>query len=75
MDLGLELLDHPIPLVIALVLSLVGSGFLGKGFRQRNVPHLLLGIGLNIPAISLTDWRFWFAGACIVAVGWRMSVK
>lgn len=65
----MDVLDHPMLLLFAILLSLLGSFYLWRSFRERNSPDLLIGIGLNIPTLGMSDWQMWAAGIAVCAVG------
>ncbi len=65
----MEIFDHPVLLVFAGILSLLSGWFCWVGFKEKDVPNIMYGIGLGVPTMAMMDWRFWAAGLGICAGG------
>lgn len=68
-----EGLDDPVNLMLVIMLSLASTIFMGKGFKEKSVSNLLMGIGTGVPTMAATDWRFWLAGAAMTYGGWWLK--
>ena len=71
----MEILNHPYLLLIAVALSLVSSLYLWRGYRERDVPALLMGIGLAIPTFDMMSMETWIAGIVVCLFAWWMKSK
>jgi len=65
----LEVLNNPLLLAIAIVLSVLSSYYCWQAFREKNAAMLLVGIGLGLPTIGMTDWHYWVTGIGVSAGG------
>lgn len=71
----LETLSNPYYLVALLVLTCVSSFFAWVGFKEKNIPAFLIGVGAGIPTFAIDQWKTWVAGALICAVGVYLRSK
>jgi len=61
--------SNPYTLLVQIVLSVISSWYLWRGFRDKNSADLLLGIGSGIPSFAPASWQAWVAGIAVWAVG------
>jgi hypothetical protein len=65
----MEILENGYLLTIVIVLSLISTVFCWMGFKRKDVPFLLIGVGTGVPTLDVTDYRMWVAGVGITLVG------
>ncbi len=71
----MEIFNHPFLLLLAVALSLVSSLYLWRGFREKDMPALLMGLGLAIPTFDMMSLEAWGAGIFVCVVAWWMKNK
>ena len=73
---SVEVFEHPWLVVIVLPLSIVSTWYCWIGFRQKDVPRLLIGLGMGLPTFSITNVWMWVAGVAVCALGyWLMNAQ
>jgi hypothetical protein len=65
----MEILNRPGLLFLAILLSLLSSWYCWRAFKDKDAAAALVGVGLGIPTIGMTDWNYWMAGIGVCAAG------
>lgn len=77
MDDLLEVLTNPYLLSLIIILTLFSTAFVWIGLKQKSLWKVLLGTGLGIPTLSITDWQCWAIGTalCLLALWLRSKLE
>jgi hypothetical protein len=71
----MDILASPLSLFVIIVLSIISTFFCWRGFREKDIPSLLIGTGLSVPTFDIADYRFWLAGAALFILGVWLAKK
>ncbi len=66
----MEIFNHPLELIIAILLSVVSTWWTIVGFRRKDIPLTLYGIAAGIPTVAMEYWRAWLIAVLMFAFGW-----
>lgn len=65
----MEIFNNPVLLSIAIVLTIISSVLTWIGLRHKNMPYLVVGIGLGVPTFDMLDYRMWVVGLLVCGLG------
>jgi hypothetical protein len=71
----MEIFSSPLSLFAIIVLSVLSTYFFWLGFRERDMPAILIGTGTGVPTLSIMDYRFWVAGVAVTLLGFWLRRK
>lgn len=69
----MDIPTNPILWILIGALSLFSFAFCFSGFRRRNIPMALFGVGLGIPPFAITSMVSWAMGLGVVLLAWWLS--
>jgi hypothetical protein len=65
----MEIFENGYLLTLVIVLSLISTVFCMMGFKRKDMPFILIGIGTGVPTFDVLDYRMWIAGIGLCLVG------
>ena len=71
--MDLSILDHPLLLALAIVLSAIGFVFFVAGTKSRNPSWVLYGIAAAIPPFSIASPVAWLIAVAVAGAGFWLA--
>jgi hypothetical protein len=71
----MEILNHPVELTIAIVLSIFSTWWTIVGVRRKDIPLTLYGIAAGVPTVAMESWKAWVFAGLLGAFAWWLREK
>lgn len=69
----MEVLSNPYLLVLAIVLSVVSTKFLWRGYKEKHISSWIYGLGTGIPTLAISNYKAWGVGIALCIAGYYIK--